>query len=130
VEYGEWKTGVRAEGIIYALFSFTRKTGQAVGGALAAYALAWGGYVSGGAVQSVQAEWGIRAGAGLIPVAASIIAIVIMFFYPLTDKKHREIVAEIAERRLTHGAATPIDPSLSTAAFTVNRAQNTTHPTE
>ena len=43
VEYGEWKTGVRAEGIIYALFSFTRKTGQAVGGALAAYALALGG---------------------------------------------------------------------------------------
>ena len=130
VEYGEWKTGVRAEGIIYALFSFTRKTGQAVGGALAAYALAWGGYVSGGAAQSIQAEWGIRAGAGLIPVAASIIAIAIMFFYPLTDAKHKEIVAEIAERRLTRGAATPIDPSLSTAAFTVNRGQNSTPPTE
>ena len=47
VEYGEWKTGVRTEGITYALFSFTRKTGQAVGGALAAYALALGGYKSG-----------------------------------------------------------------------------------
>ncbi len=31
VEYGEWKTHVRTEGITYALFSFTRKTGQAVG---------------------------------------------------------------------------------------------------
>jgi len=59
VEYGEWKTGVRTEGITYALFSFTRKTGQAVGGALAAYGLAWGGYAAG-------------ATAGINPVAARI----------------------------------------------------------
>ena len=85
VEYGEWKTGVRAEGIIYALFSFTRKTGQAVGGALAAYALAIGGYAAGADVQSESAEWGIRAAAGLLPAVAALIAIVIMFFYPLTD---------------------------------------------
>lgn len=130
VEYGEWKTGVRAEGIVYALFSFTRKAGQAVGGALAAYALAWGGYVANAEAQSETAMWGIRAGAGLVPVVASIIAIAIMFFYPLTDARHKEIVAEIAERRLTRGSATPIDPSLSTAAFTVNRGQNTTRPTE
>ena len=71
VEYGEWKTGVRAEGIIYALFSFTRKTGQAVGGALAAYALAIGGYVAGVETQSVEAEWGIRAAAGLLPAVAA-----------------------------------------------------------
>lgn len=58
VEYGEWKTGVRAEGITYALFSFTRKTGQAVGSALAAYALAWGGYTAGGC----DAERACRAG--------------------------------------------------------------------
>ena len=29
VEYGEWKTGIRTEGTTYALFSFTRKMGQA-----------------------------------------------------------------------------------------------------
>jgi len=129
VEYGEWKTGVRAEGIIYALFSFTRKTGQAVGGALAAYALAWGGYVSGGVQQSVQAEWGIRAGAGLIPVVASVLAIVVMFFYPLTDKRHKEIVLEIAARRDDAGQdPSPIDPALSTAAFTAQRPAATAVP--
>ena len=37
VEYGEWKTGVRTEGTTYALFSFTRKLGQAFGGAAAAF---------------------------------------------------------------------------------------------
>ncbi|MET4638951.1 glucuronide transporter [Mycetocola sp. 2940] len=129
VEYGEWKTGVRAEGIIYALFSFTRKTGQAVGGALAAYALAWGGYVAGETVQSAQAEWGIRAGAGLIPLAASILAIAVMIFYPLTDKRHKEIVLEIAERREKSGQnPEQIDPALSTAAFTAQRPGPTAVP--
>lgn len=117
VEYGEWKTGVRAEGIIYALFSFTRKTGQAVGGALAAYALALGGYAAGAQVQPDSAEWGIRAAAGLLPAVAALIAIAIMFFYPLTDARHREIVAEIAQRRAARGEAEPVDPALSTAAF-------------
>ena len=117
VEYGEWKTGVRAEGIIYALFSFTRKTGQAVGGALAAYALAFGGYTAGAAVQTESAEWAIRAAAGLIPAVTAVVAILFMFFYPLTDARHREIVAEIAERREARGESDPVDPTLSTAAF-------------
>ncbi len=55
VEYGEWKTGVRTEGITYALFSFTRKFGQAVGGAMAAYVIAFGGYVGGAVAQSESA---------------------------------------------------------------------------
>ncbi|MCX7521816.1 glucuronide transporter [Microbacterium sp. STN6] len=99
VEYGEWKTGVRTEGITYALFSFTRKTGQAVGGALAAYAIALGGYAAGAPHQSVSAEWGIRAAEGLIPAVMSLLAIVVMLMYPLTDKRHADIVAEIAARK-------------------------------
>ena len=47
VEYGEWKTGIRTEGTTYALFSFTRKMGQAIGGAAAAYTIGFGGYVAG-----------------------------------------------------------------------------------
>ncbi|HWD42192.1 MAG TPA: glycoside-pentoside-hexuronide (GPH):cation symporter, partial [Actinomycetota bacterium] len=60
VEYGEWKTGVRTEGITYALFSFTRKLGQAVGGALAAFVIGAGGYVGTAAVQSQSAINAIR----------------------------------------------------------------------
>ncbi len=123
VEYGEWKTGVRAEGIIYALFSFTRKTGQAVGGALAAYALAIGGYAAGSATQSTSAEWAIRGAAGALPALAALIAVAIIFFYPLTDARHREIVAEIAERREQRGESDPIEPTLSSAAFRAD-AQN------
>jgi glucuronide carrier protein len=99
VEYGEWKTGIRTEGITYALFSFTRKTGQAVGGALAAFALAWGGYTAGAAQQTEHAILGIRAGAGLLPMVFAILALLVMIVYPLTDAKHKEIVAQIRERR-------------------------------
>ena len=50
-----------------------------------------------------------------------------MFFYPLTDKRHSVIVAEIAERRAAIGSSDlPLDPSLSTASFRAHRVGNTT----
>ncbi|MBO1268099.1 glucuronide transporter [Arthrobacter cavernae] len=98
VEYGEWKTGVRTEGITYALFSFTRKTGQAVGGALAAYALAMGGYKS-GAAQTAEAVAGIQFAAGALPAIMTILAIMVMSKYKLTDVFHAQIVGEIKARR-------------------------------
>jgi glucuronide carrier protein len=104
VEYGEWKTGVRTEGITYALFSFTRKSGQAVGGALAAYALALGGYKS-GAVQSAEALFGIQVAAGAIPAVLTILAVLVMSKYKLTDAKHAEILSEIRARRAKPAAA-------------------------
>ena len=98
VEYGEWRTGVRTEGITYALFSFTRKTGQAVGGALAAYALALGGYKS-GAVQSADAVLAIQFAAGALPAIMTILAVVVMSKYTLTDAMHARILTEIRDRR-------------------------------
>ncbi|MDR7084227.1 glucuronide carrier protein [Arthrobacter ginsengisoli] len=98
VEYGEWKTGVRTEGITYALFSFTRKTGQAVGGALAAYALALGGYKA-GAAQTAEAVFGIQLAAGAIPAVLTIVAVAVISKYKLTDARHAEILADIRSRR-------------------------------
>ncbi|WP_246527539.1 glucuronide transporter [Pseudarthrobacter albicanus] len=109
VEYGEWRTGVRTEGITYALFSFTRKTGQAVGGALAAYALALGGYKS-GAAQTADAVFGIQFAAGALPAIMTILAVLVMSRYTLTDAMHARILAEIQERRKT------ADSSAQTAA--------------
>jgi glucuronide carrier protein len=98
VEYGEWKTGVRTEGITYALFSFTRKTGLAVGGALAAYALAMGGYKS-GAAQNPEAILGIQVAAGAIPAVLTVLALLVMAKYQLTDAMHARILTDIRARR-------------------------------
>jgi len=109
VEYGEWKTGVRTEGITYALFSFTRKSGQAVGGALAAYALALGGYKSGGVAQTPDAIFGIQVAAGALPAVMVILAVLVMSKYKLTDATHAEILKEIQARRTKTAYAGPAD---------------------
>ena len=111
VEYGEWKTGVRTEGITYALFSFTRKLGQAVGGAAAAYAIGLGGYVAHARTQTEGALHTIRYTAGFVPAAFILIAIVIMYFYPLTEARFTQMVAETAERRAARAAAQSEHPA-------------------
>lgn len=101
VEYGEWKTGVRSEGSIYAVFSFTRKVGQSIGGMLAGVGLGWAGYVSGAAVQSAETLHGMQLTSGLFPAALALIATLIMIRYPLTEKAHTGIMEQIQIRRET-----------------------------
>jgi glucuronide carrier protein len=100
VEYGEWKTGVRTEGITYALFSFTRKLGQAIGGAVAAYAIAAGGYIGGAAVQDQGALDAIRYASGFIPVAFILVGLLVFVRYPLTEQTFATMVAETQARRM------------------------------
>lgn len=82
VEYGEWKTGVRAEGATYSVLSLSRKFGQAIGAAAAAYIIGLGGYQSGAAIQSDGTLTSIRIAAGAVPALVTIPAIAIMFSYP------------------------------------------------
>lgn len=98
VEYGEWKTGHRTDGINYALLASTRKIGMAFGGGLAAFALAWGGYASGATEQSATAELGIRIAAGLAPAVILLLAVGVMRWYSLTDDAHARLVRTIQER--------------------------------
>ncbi|SDT55080.1 glucuronide carrier protein [Pseudarthrobacter equi] len=96
VEYGEWKTGVRVQGINYALLAATRKLGMGFGGGLVAYALAWGAYDGGLREQAEGALLAIRASAGLLPAILVLAAVVTMSWYRLTDRRHAELVAELA----------------------------------
>lgn len=99
VDYGEWKTGIRGEGSTYSILSFTRKTGQGIGGAAASFAIGLGGYVSGAATQTDAAISSIRVAAGLIPAVAILVGALIMFAYPLTENVYRRIVRETGARR-------------------------------
>jgi glucuronide carrier protein len=103
VEYGEWKTGIRTEGTTYALFSFTRKMGQAIGGAAGAYALGIVAFNSqwakDGTPQAPETVAGIRLASGGLVAGFIVVSLLIMWFYPLTDKVFRQIVGEIAARR-------------------------------
>ena len=100
VEYGEWKTGIRIEGLTYSFFSFTRKCGQALGGSIPAFLLAASGYIPNSAEQSDGALLSIQQGIALVPAIAFMLAFILMLFYPLTDQRHAELVQEIKDRRL------------------------------
>ena len=99
VEYGEWKTGTRSEGVVYSFFTFFRKLSQAVAGFVPGIVLAWVGYQA-NAVQTQTAIDGIKGLVFVYPGTMAVLTFLIMTFcYKLTDKRYREIVAELKERK-------------------------------
>lgn len=99
VEYGEWQTGLRLEGMNYSFFSLARKCGQALGGSIPAFLLAQSDYVPNLATQSAAALHGIQLGVSLLPSIAFAAAFLIMLFYPLSDQRFFELLQEIKTRR-------------------------------
>lgn len=105
VEYGEWKSGKRSEGATYAIFSFTRKLTQSLGGAAGAWALAIGGYISASATnpnpaQPESAILAVKFTIGLFPAIMALIAMLVFWKYPLTDKLFRQVRDENEARKL------------------------------
>ena len=95
VEYGEWKTGIRSEGVVLLFLYILPKLSQAVAGFIPAMVLAAVGYVP-NAVQSVKAISGIRGLMFIYPSVLAIATIIVMgFLYKLTDDKYREIIVTL-----------------------------------
>jgi glucuronide carrier protein len=112
VEYGEWATGLRIEGLTYSVFSFTRKCGQALGGSVLAYLLAASSYVPNAQHQTVDALGAINKAFALAPSIGFAVAFVIISVYPLTDTRHRELMEEIARRKAQLGGLSPESTNL------------------
>lgn len=86
VEYGE-----RADGTIYAMYSFLKKMAGAVTGSIGAWSLSWIGYDSLATVQTEAVSNAIYTVSVLIPVIFMIgTFLLIAFMYPLTRKKVEE----------------------------------------
>jgi glucuronide carrier protein len=117
VDYGEWRTGTRAEGGSYSILSFVRKCGQGVGGFVGGAVIGAFGYAAGAQAQSTEAIQGIKVAAGWIPAGLCMIAALILLLYPLGADQHRAIVAELHDRRakLALGQATCTDAAMPIA---------------
>lgn len=99
VEYGEWKTGNRSEGVVYSFFTFFRKVSGATAGFIPGIVLAWVGYVP-NAAQSAGALAGIKGLMFIYPSVLAIATIVAMgTLYKLTDTRFNEIVVELSNRK-------------------------------
>ena len=100
IDYNEILTGKRDDGTIYGVYSFARKIGQALAGGLGGFALTFIGYNSLAATQTVEVTNGIYTVATLFPgVCYIIVALILMFAYPLTKKVVEENSAKLAAMR-------------------------------
>lgn len=75
-DYGEWKFGVRTEGLISAAQSVGSKIGIGLGSGMTAWVLAAGGYVNGAATQSASAISAIKFDFGWLGMIFSICLLV------------------------------------------------------
>ncbi|HCG63936.1 MAG: hypothetical protein CVV48_11045 [Spirochaetae bacterium HGW-Spirochaetae-4] len=92
IEYAELKTGQRSEGLIFSSQTFMVKFSNALTSWVMGVILTATGFVA-NMGQSAAALQGIHIIISLFPFIACAIAIVPMFFYPLTEKKHAEILS-------------------------------------
>lgn len=75
IDYHEYKTGVRADGSIYSIYTFSRKIGSALASAFASYSLGLIGYVSGVNSQTPEVAARIRYLVTAVPLVACILII-------------------------------------------------------
>ena len=92
VDWGEWRTGRRQEGVIFGAISFANKLAAGVATGAMGTTLAWIGFVS-DETQSADTLWGMRAIGMLVPALAFLVAAAMMIRYPLDKSTHEEIVA-------------------------------------
>ncbi len=99
VDYLEWKTGERGEGICFAMQTLINKIGMAVGAFIGVLAYAMAGISPSNPEGSMTIEglnklWMMLVLSGAVSFIACIIP---MLFYTISEDKQRKMVAEIAE---------------------------------
>lgn len=98
VEYGEWKTGVRSEGLVFSAQSFGCKVGMGLGNALIGALLSWGGYDGELAVQPDSAITVIKVLYIGMPMIVAVLQMLLMIPYTI-EKEYDQMNRELAERK-------------------------------
>lgn len=98
IDEQEVKFGKRNDGVIYAIYSFARKIGQAIAGGIGGWLLTFINYDSSATVQTNEVLNGLYNSNTLIPAVCTLIAFIFLqFVYPLTKNriaKNNEVLAK------------------------------------
>lgn len=99
IEWGEWQTGERHEGMFYSLATLMLKVASSIAIPLALLLLDVTGYVPNAASQPSSALWGIRIVMGPIPALLLCGGILLALRYPLSREAHGKLVQDLEQRR-------------------------------
>lgn len=99
VDYVEYKTGQRAEGVSFAGQTFITKLSSALSTFVAGMVLDAFGFVEGANVQTPQALKGIWLLVTIVPAIAFFLATIPMLFYDITKEKQQMYVEEVKLRK-------------------------------
>lgn len=108
VEYGEWRSGVRTESLVFGLTVLGQKVALGLGAGALGMALTHIGYVP-NIVQSAQTLADIKTLMFWPPLIGTLIAASLIWFYPINRTAHARMVEDIAARQ-SGDTATPSNP--------------------
>ena len=97
-DFGEWKFGRRATGLIFAGSTFSQKTGGAIGAALVNVVLSFVGYQA-NVAQTASSLSGLRHLMSTLPAVFGLFVIGLSFLYKLTSENEKEIAQELLARK-------------------------------
>lgn len=107
VEWDEWQTGERHEGMFYSLTTTANKIASSIAIPLTLLVLEFTGYVPNAVIQSPQALMGIRVVMGPVPAIFLCAGILVALKYPLDRETYQRILTELAQRK----ADSPSEPA-------------------
>lgn len=102
VDYGEWKNGVRAEGIVTSFSSFSAKFGMGIGGAITGWILNAGGYVANHA-QTASSLNAITANYVWVPIIGFALSAIALIFYKV-DSFEGQMQSDLRKKHLRENA--------------------------
>ncbi len=100
IDFAQWKTGQRREGLFYGFFYFAFKASAALGGLVAGMGLDLAGYVPApssaeAVVQSDGTLYGIRFLMTIIPIALMLAGVLLIHFYPIDPGMEKEMLKDL-----------------------------------
>jgi len=98
IEYGEWKSGVRNEGLTYGVMALATRISVGLGNSMVGFILGANGYQAGADTQPESALFAMKAMFLHIPLGLALIIGFILFIYQL-DKQYPSIIADLKARR-------------------------------
>ena len=102
-DYGEWKFGRRATGLVFSGAQFAQKMGITIAGSASGFLLAGFGYIA-NQDQTDEALLGIRIIFCILPAALAMANGILLFYYPLSQQETEAIQADLAISRANSGA--------------------------